>query len=58
MRNAAEGKMKSYKPTMTLLQFFSTYAPSSDNNDPAIYAKAVAKKLGVDYHVFRISQLL
>jgi hypothetical protein len=55
--NAANGKSSIYKPTMTLEQFFSKYAPSSDNN-PAAYARVVARKLGVDYKTFVISQLV
>lgn len=44
---AAEGRSRVYKPTMTLLDFFKTYAPSSDNNHPETYAAAVAKMIGV-----------
>lgn len=35
------------KPTSTLAQFASTYAPASDGNDPATYAANLAKQLGV-----------
>ena len=56
--NAATGKSRIYRPTMTLPQFFAKYAPSSDNNDPDAYARAVARKLGVDYKTFVISQLV
>jgi hypothetical protein len=45
--NAATGKSNLYYPKMTLLQFFETYAPSSDNNNPLSYAKSVAKSIGV-----------
>lgn len=45
--NAARGKSRVYKPTMTLAQFFSTYAPSTDHNNPAAYANYVAKQMGV-----------
>lgn len=38
----------SYYPTMTLLQFYKAYAPSSDGNNPLSYAREVANKLGVD----------
>jgi hypothetical protein len=45
--NAPTGKSKIYKPTMTLKQFFATYALDSDGNNSVAYAKAVGKKLGV-----------
>ena len=44
---AASGKSKIYRPEMSILEFFRKYAPSSDNNDPDVYAKRVAKKIGV-----------
>ncbi len=47
LKNAATGKSKVYKPTMTLLDFFRTYAPAADSNNPDAYADAVAKKIGV-----------
>lgn len=47
LTNAATGKSKYYKPDMTILEFFSVYAPASDNNDPVNYASFVAKKIGV-----------
>jgi hypothetical protein len=31
---------------MSLYDFFSKYAPSSDNNNPKAYAESVAKQLG------------
>jgi hypothetical protein len=40
----------------TLTQFFQTYAPSADNNNPAAYAAGVAAQLGVDANT-PISQL-
>jgi hypothetical protein len=55
---AAQGQSAVYKPTDTLLQFFSKYSPSNDGNDPVSYAKEVGAKLGVDYKSFTISQLL
>lgn len=45
---AATGKSKVYKPTDTLLVFFSKWAPPSNNNDPFRYAKVVADRLKVD----------
>lgn len=32
---------------MTLLQYISKYAPSSDNNNPQAYASGIAKNLGI-----------
>lgn len=58
VRNAASGKSDLYQPTWTILQFFQTYAPAADKNDPISYAKEVAKKLGVDYQTFIIRNLL
>lgn len=46
--NACTGKSKVYKPTMTLLEFYETYAPSADNNSPSNYARFVAKKIGCE----------
>jgi hypothetical protein len=45
-------------PDWTLLDFFKTYAPAEDHNDPNAYAAAVGKRLGVDYKTFVISKLL
>ena len=45
--NAATGKSKIYKPTMTLYDFFAKYAPSSDGNKPRQYAESVAEQMGV-----------
>lgn len=47
VRNAATGKSWVYTPTMTILQFFEKYAPSSDNNNPRRYAEAVAARCGL-----------
>jgi hypothetical protein len=44
---ACTGELRSYKPTMTLLDFYKVYAPSADNNNPLNYATAVATDLGV-----------
>lgn len=49
LTNAATGALApSYLPTMTLLQFFSRYAPTSDANNPTQYAEFVARELNVD----------
>lgn len=37
---------KTYNSNMSLYDFFSKYAPSSDNNNPKAYAESVAKQLG------------
>jgi hypothetical protein len=47
VENAAKGLSAVYKPTMTIKDFFNTYAPSSDNNHPDAYALFVAKQTGV-----------
>ena len=44
---ACTDQLRSYKSTMTLLDFYKVYAPSSDNNNPLNYATAVAKDLGI-----------
>lgn len=54
---ACTGGSMNYKPTMTLLEFFAKYAPSSDNNNPKHYAETVAKKIGVSPHI-QIKDLL
>lgn len=56
--NAASGKSSVYQPSMTILQFFDKYAPSSDSNDPHAYALYVAKRIGVTAASFQIQQLL
>lgn len=47
LKNAATGKSSSYRSSMSLLQFFETYAPKTDGNDPGAYARMVANGLGV-----------
>jgi|GEM_PF-5234544 len=44
---AVTDKLRSYRSTMSLLDFYKVYAPSADNNSPINYATAVAKDLGV-----------
>jgi hypothetical protein len=53
---ACTGELRSYKPTMTLLDFYKVYAPSSDNNNPLNYATCVANDLGVSIDT-KISEL-
>lgn len=33
-------------PNQTILEFFRTYAPATDNNEPDMYAQVVASKIG------------
>lgn len=47
VRRACTGKHDAYKPNYTFYQFFATYAPTGDNNNPKIYAEAVCKKIGL-----------
>lgn len=44
---ACTDKLRSYKSTMTILDFYKVYAPSSDNNNPLNYATCVANDLGI-----------
>jgi len=44
---ACTDKLRSYKSSMTLLDFYKVYAPSADNNNPMNYASAVAKDMGI-----------
>jgi hypothetical protein len=47
IQNIQNGGSKVYSPDMTLLQYISKYAPSSDNNNPQAYANGIAKNLGI-----------
>lgn len=44
---ACTGKHPAYKPDFTILQFFSHYAPSADNNNPQKYAEYVCVQLNI-----------
>ena len=44
---ACSGQSRIYNPTMTLLDFYNVYAPSSDGNDVNAYATYIANALGV-----------
>jgi hypothetical protein len=46
LKMACTDRLISYRGNMTLAEFFAVYAPSSDNNNPLEYAKAVAKAVG------------
>lgn len=54
--HACEGRLRSYWSNMTLLEFFSVYAPNFENNT-RLYAEVVAKSLGVTIKT-RIDELL
>lgn len=47
-KDACQGHLISYKPTMTMYDFYAVYAPSGDNNDPSSYANQVIKALDID----------
>lgn len=48
IRLAISGKSKYYKPDMSIIDFFSVYAPYHDSNDPYSYALFVARETGLD----------
>lgn len=54
---ACENKLSSYSSSMTLFDFYKTYAPSSDGNNCLAYAKTVAAKLGCTINT-KIEELL
>lgn len=54
---AATGKHPAYKPTVTLMQFFHTYTGDPEPV-PTNYAIFVGKRMGVDPHIFTISQIV
>jgi hypothetical protein len=45
VQNAANGASGVYKPTDTIVDFFARYAPSTDNNNPKLYAAWVARRV-------------
>lgn len=45
--HAATNKLIGYNAEMTLIDFFSRYAPKADSNEPVSYAIFVAKDVGV-----------
>ena len=47
LRLAFTGASRVYKPSMSLYEFFATYAPAKDSNHPKEYAEFVAQQLGV-----------
>lgn len=53
---ACTNKLRSYKSTMNLLEFYQKYAPSNDGNNPVNYSSDVAKQLGVSTYT-KISDL-
>ena len=44
-------------PNWSLLTFFESYAPTTDGNNPFVYATFVAKRLGVDVN-YQIGNIL
>ena len=59
LTDAANNLLIPYKGNPTLLEFFSVYAPSSDNNNPRRYAEVVAGYIGTGVTVdTTISSLL
>ena len=47
IKRACTSQHASYKPNYTVLQFFQTYAPALDNNNPTKYAKDVVEWVGL-----------
>lgn len=45
LKNLIAYKVKK-NPSQTLLQFMSVYAPSTDGNNPLVYANFIAKRVG------------
>lgn len=58
LTNCALGKSQVYKPTDSLVNFFSKYAPSSDNNNPQSYATFIGKRMAVNPFTWQIKNLL
>ena len=50
LTRASSGKSSLYSPEMNLIEFYNRYAPSSDNNNPNAYAKAVASFMGISIY--------
>lgn len=50
LTRASSGQSTLYSPEMTLIDFYNRYAPSSDNNNPNVYASAVAKMMGISVY--------
>ena len=45
---SADGRSSVYTPSMTLLEFFNVYAPSSDSNQPNVYYARVMEETGFE----------
>lgn len=56
LENLVKEKIHNH-PRWTLSDFFENYAPSSDNNNPLLYASFVARRLGVSVS-YQCSQIL
>ena len=46
------------RPTQTITQFMSIYAPFSDGNNPVMYADFIGKQLGVNPDIFTMGQVI
>lgn len=44
---ACKGQSGTFKPNMTMVQFFNVFAPTEDKNDPATYCKHVCAQMGI-----------
>lgn len=56
--NAAKGRSGIYHSTDNLYDFFTKFAPASDNNLPLHYAEVVANAMQVNPAAFRLTGLL
>lgn len=54
---SASGQSSYYHPEMTLEDFFNTYAPSADNNQPSVYLAFIIKETGFSKNM-KIKELL
>ena len=57
LHEMVKGKILKH-PEWTLLDFFSSYAPVEDDNDPVHYSQVVAKAIGVDNTTFKIKDIM
>ncbi len=54
----AKGTSHVYMPGMNLYEFFASYAPSADHNDPLSYAESVATYINVNPETFILKDFL
>ena len=57
LNNLLENMIENH-PNWTLVQLMSDYAPSTDDNNPTLYAQFLGKRLGVDYQTYQIKNIL